>query len=346
LVSGKTVTPLLRRIEGMSSLNEIQDVLLLYGTRERHTFQDLEAYRCLHEFPSADREAAFCWALQQDRSELVRFVANLLMTYYRGCKAALPYLRELVLSKDRMVRAAAIAALTAMRDTDPGVAVALRNVRRSGDQILGYYAAGNLLLCHNCRESLSHLKAVSGGDPLAAFCQWFVDEWTCPVRPETASDVGAVREMIGRYGSAEATLVDSLRQGGFIEFAAVATFENEIVGHICFTRMRVESTPRMHGAVLLLPMVIVPEDRGENVDSRLLHEGLRQCGIQFKRAVFSIGQREFLSQFRFNSDLAARFEAPVPDWMVMEMWYGALGDARGRAELPRPVLDYLNRGKN
>src|SRR3954462_15293956 len=96
------------------------------------------------------------------------------------------------------------------------------------------------------------------------------------VRRERASDFGAIRAVneaaFGR--SAEADLVDRLRKegGGLASF--VAEQRAQVIGHIFFGRILIETSHETLPSVALAPLAVCPQYQRQGVGSRLVGFGL------------------------------------------------------------------------
>jgi hypothetical protein len=82
----------------------------------------------------------------------VLFTLTLLADYFADCTGVLPEVRYLLINGSRLEQAAAMTALSVMRDTDNTVEQALRRLMASGDRLMQIAAAGTLLCCFDCAE--------------------------------------------------------------------------------------------------------------------------------------------------------------------------------------------------
>lgn len=166
-------------------------------------------------------------------------------------------------------------------------------------------------------------------------------------RPETNEDREAIRRVNQQAfgGDIEANLVDALRDGGFVEVSLVAVVNEEIVGHILFSRVTIvtdagfaKDTETLE-ALSLAPMAVLPSHQRQGVGTKLVEAGLKICREQNHKIVVVLGHPEFYSQFGFSAELAQRLDSPFGGgeaWMALELVPGALETVKGRVEYSSP----------
>jgi putative acetyltransferase len=155
------------------------------------------------------------------------------------------------------------------------------------------------------------------------------------IRVENADDIHAVRRVnelaFGRPD--EAALVDALRAASDPQISLVAVTNGQVIGHIFFSPVSIESEESTSSALGLAPMAVLPEYQRQGVGSQLVREGLRQCQRLGCNVVFVLGHPEYYPRFGFipASRKGLRSEYPVPDevFMVAELEPGALRGRRG-----------------
>jgi putative acetyltransferase len=149
-------------------------------------------------------------------------------------------------------------------------------------------------------------------------------------RFEDRREVGEVNEAaFGRPD--EADLVDRLREEGVVVLAMVAEFDSQIVGHILFSRMAIETAEGDVAAVSLAPMAVLPGHQGRQVGSRLVRHGLAELRARGERIVIVLGHKDYYPRFGFSSDKARNLLSPFPPeaYMALELVEGALKSVRG-----------------
>ncbi len=111
------------------------------------------AYEELQGYSKGDTTQAFAEALSSGNEDLVLFTLTLIADYYSECKGVLPEVRYLLINGSRLEQAAAMTALSEMRDADKTVEEALRRLMASSDRLMQIAAAGTLLHCFDCAEA-------------------------------------------------------------------------------------------------------------------------------------------------------------------------------------------------
>ncbi len=161
------------------------------------------------------------------------------------------------------------------------------------------------------------------------------------IRPERPDDWRAIRHVnqAAFDGDTEADLVESLRDGGFVEVSLVADMHEEIVGHILFSRVSIVTDGGTMNVLSLAPMAVLPGHQRKGIGSKLLEHGLELCRAHGHRIVVVLGHPEFYSRFGFSSELAASLESPFGGgkaWMVLELEPNSMMGIEGQVEYSPP----------
>ena len=107
-------------------------------------------------------------------------------------------------------------------------------------------------------------------------------------RPEDGRAIRFVlEEAFGQ--SNEANLVDALRRRGALTLSLVALREDEVVGHIAFCPVTIESAESSFNAIALGPMAVLPPYQGKGIGSQLVRIGLAKCRQAGHEIVFVLG---------------------------------------------------------
>ena len=155
------------------------------------------------------------------------------------------------------------------------------------------------------------------------------------LRSEQPGDEAAIaRVNDAAFGQAdESRIIDAIRQAGRSNISLVAVDGSEVVGHILFTPVVVESAEPPVGVMGLGPMAVLPALQRQGIGTRLVREGLRRCAQTGCEAVVVVGHPKFYPRFGFRpaSAFGLRCEYPVPDdvFMAVELVSGALAGCRG-----------------
>lgn len=155
------------------------------------------------------------------------------------------------------------------------------------------------------------------------------------IRPEENRDVASIRhvEEIAFGQPNEARLVDALRSSGALLISLIAEVQGEIVGHIAFSEVTIESESTRTSALGMGPMAVLPAHQGRGIGSKLVEAGLGACEKTGHPLVVVLGHPEYYSRFGFSPARAhgIAWENKVPDevFMVREIKPGALARISG-----------------
>ena len=144
------------------------------------------------------------------------------------------------------------------------------------------------------------------------------------VRLETTGDVVAIRAVAEAafLQSAEAQLVDDLRDAGDSVFSLVAVEGETVIGHAMFSRLKAPFP-----ALALAPVAVRPECQRMGVGSRLIREGIARSEAAGWSGIFVLGDPVFYRRFGFDVGKASGFISPYagPHLMALPV---------GRSDLP------------
>ena len=155
------------------------------------------------------------------------------------------------------------------------------------------------------------------------------------IRKERAGD----REDIYRLNAAafesdaEALIVDKLRGSGNLTLSLVAVEKDELVGHIAFSPVSIESESGTVIGTGLAPMAVAPELQKSGIGSRLVKAGLEELKSLGHEIVFVLGHSDYYPRFGFvpSKRFGISWEHDVPDefFMVLELKAGSLEGVAG-----------------
>jgi putative acetyltransferase len=134
----------------------------------------------------------------------------------------------------------------------------------------------------------------------------------------------------------EADLTDQLREHGDVLLSLIAEVDQQVVGHILFSRMFVDTTDAAIPAVALAPMAVLPSHQRRGIGGSLIRTGLDLLRDAGERAVIVLGHREYYPRFGFSCEKARLLLSPFPPdaYMALELMPGALEGVRGRVRYP------------
>jgi putative acetyltransferase len=163
------------------------------------------------------------------------------------------------------------------------------------------------------------------------------------IRSETAADLTAIRA-VNRQAfevrGAEGGLVDAVRQSeNFIpELSLMAEENGQVVGHILFSRLHIETDTRPVPALALAPMAVLPGYQRQGIGSQFVRRGLETCQSLQHDIVIVLGHPAYYPRFGFSAAAAATLECPFGEcgeaWMAMALTPGALQGVRGKVVYP------------
>lgn len=131
------------------------------------------------------------------------------------------------------------------------------------------------------------------------------------IRPFETRDAEDVRWLLEEAfgGPGEVRLVDALRENGDDVLELVAMHEQELYGHIFFSRLRVESRNRSADAVALAPVAVRAQSRRTGVGTALIenaHHMLRAAGEELSVV---LGDPAYYGRFGYSHARAEKFES-------------------------------------
>jgi putative acetyltransferase len=167
------------------------------------------------------------------------------------------------------------------------------------------------------------------------------------IRAETPKDIAAIRHVLEMaFGqTSEARLVEALRKADALVMSLVAVEKEQIVGHIAFSALAIESQDTAMNAVALAPLAVLPAHQRRGVGSELVRSGIDHCRRAGYRAVLVLGEPAFYQHFGFMKasphGIRCPFEVPDEAFMVAELFPGALAGHNGPVKY-RPEFDSVS----
>jgi len=154
------------------------------------------------------------------------------------------------------------------------------------------------------------------------------------IRIEKEGDRAFVRAInISAFeSSAEADLVDALRQRARPIVSLVAEEGDEIVGHIMFSPVTLPDYPDLK-LMGLGPMAVTPAYQGQSYGSALVKAGLDHCRDVNVSAVVVLGHPCFYPRFGFSAStgfgIDSEYDVPEDVFMIVELEQGSLREIAG-----------------
>ena len=118
----------------------------------------------------------------------------------------------------------------------------------------------------------------------------------------------------------------------------VAQIDNEIVGHILFTKIQIIGN-EIYDSLALAPMAVLPEFQNRRIGSALVRAGLKKAkDLKFK-SVIVLGHKNYYPKFGFqkasNWQIKCPFEVPDEAFMAIELIKNGLENISGIVQYPK-----------
>ena len=167
------------------------------------------------------------------------------------------------------------------------------------------------------------------------------------IRQENTSDFKAVFDLIEKAfksekmsDSKEQFLVERLRKSSsFIpELSMIAEFENEIIGHILLTKLKIKNNETEFESLALAPVSVLPKYQGKGVGGMLIkkaHKKAKEIGF---KSIILLGHENYYPKFgyiqadKFGIELP--FDVPKKNCMAIELTVNGLSGVKGMVEYP------------
>jgi len=155
------------------------------------------------------------------------------------------------------------------------------------------------------------------------------------IRQEMPEDIASIRyvneQAFGQKG--EAALIDKLRNRSIAILSLVAVQGDQVVGHILFSPITIESHGAGFEAIALAPMAVLPTYQRKGIGSQLVLAGLEECRCLGHEIVVVLGHPDYYPRLGFvlakPKGIDCEFVVPDEAWMLLELKEGALAGRRG-----------------
>ncbi len=144
------------------------------------------------------------------------------------------------------------------------------------------------------------------------------------IRPEAETDREGIHRLHGEAfpTTAEAELVDRLREQADPFISLVADEEGTVLGHILFTGVELDEQPQLK-ILGLAPMAVTPARQRTGIGSTLVVAGLEACTRWGAGAVCVLGHPDYYPRFGFvpanRFNLGSEYDVPAEVFMVQEL---------------------------
>jgi putative acetyltransferase len=171
------------------------------------------------------------------------------------------------------------------------------------------------------------------------------------IRKAITSDRRAIREVVrAAFGNAQGPEIVDLVKALLDDPSAqpvlsLVACTDRVVGHILFTRARIESAEPVSAAILA-PLAVHPDHQGQGIGGRLITGGLAALKTAGVDLVFVLGHPAYYLRYGFEQASLVGFEAPYPiplehagGWMVQGLGPDIIGRVRGRVACANALDD-------
>lgn len=107
----------------------------------------------------------------------------------------------------------------------------------------------------------------------------------------------------------EADLVEKLVATGDVVLELVAERQGKVIGHVLFSRLRVETGGAGFAGVALAPLAVLPEEQGEGVGHALVEEAHRRLEAAGETLSVVLGEPSYYGRFGYGHERARGFES-------------------------------------
>jgi len=138
-------------------------------------------------------------------------------------------------------------------------------------------------------------------------------------RDESPNDKAAISHVVATAfdQSAEAQLVEQLREAGDIVISIVAEEGGQLVGHVLLSKMDAPFP-----SLALAPISVIPTRQRSGIGSALIERAVSRARNEGWAAVFVLGDPNYYERFGFSREAAAGFTSPYsgPHFMMLKLW--------------------------
>jgi putative acetyltransferase len=167
------------------------------------------------------------------------------------------------------------------------------------------------------------------------------------IRSETVIDFYSIAQVndIAFGGKSESELISKLRntQNFITEFSIIAEIDENIIGHILFYPINIETKTGLIPTVALAPMSVLPKYQNKGVGTKLVQYGLQKCKERGFESVTVLGHANYYPKFGFEPaskwGIYSDFDVADEVFMSMELKEDALVKVAGKVIYPKEYLE-------
>jgi predicted N-acetyltransferase YhbS len=142
----------------------------------------------------------------------------------------------------------------------------------------------------------------------------------------------------------ESKLIEKVRKGpNFVpELSLVAEKDNEIVGHILFSKMKIVGESE-YETLMLAPLAVIPELQKQGIGGKLIKKGIEKAIELGFDSIIVVGHKDYYPKFGFQKaskwGIKCPFEVPDGAFMAIELTENALENKAGVVQFPEEFME-------
>lgn len=142
----------------------------------------------------------------------------------------------------------------------------------------------------------------------------------------------------------ESKLIEKIRRGpNFVpELSLVAEKDNEIVGHILFSKIQIVGESE-YETLMLAPLAVIPELQKQGIGGKLIKKGIEKAKELGVESIIVVGHKDYYPKFGFQKaskwGIKCPFEVPDGAFMGIELTDKALENKAGVVQFPEEFME-------
>ncbi|MFX1521000.1 MAG: GNAT family N-acetyltransferase [Promethearchaeota archaeon] len=142
----------------------------------------------------------------------------------------------------------------------------------------------------------------------------------------------------------ESKLIEKIRRGpNFVpELSLVAEKDNEIVGHILFSKMKIVGESE-YETLMLAPLAVIPKLQKQGIGGKLIKKGIEKAIELGFDSIIVVGHKDYYPKFGFQKaskwGVQCPFEVPEGAFMAIELTEKALENKAGVVQFPEEFME-------
>ena len=142
----------------------------------------------------------------------------------------------------------------------------------------------------------------------------------------------------------ESRLIENIRKSeNFIpELSLVAEIEDQIVGHILFSKVQIIGSS-VFESLALAPMAVIPDLQKKGIGTELINKGMKKAKEMGFDSIIVLGHSEYYPKFGFQKaskwNITCPFGVPDEAFMAIELIEKALDGKSGTVKYPDEFME-------